>query len=82
MSIFSGKRYRECKINQDGTISCVKYVPQKDGKKVIVASILAMKTPDCKAQIMDEDGNPDDLEDLETYLEKKTGLNCNRASTI
>jgi|GEM_PF-2850859 hypothetical protein len=82
MGIFSGKKYRECKTNQDGTISCLSYKPTKDGKKIVVASILAQKTPDCKAQIIDEDGNPDDLEELETYLEKKTGLNCNRASTI
>ena len=82
MGLFSGKRYRECKINQDGTISCMSYSPKKDGKKVVVAHILAQKTPDCKAQIIEEDGDPDDLAELETYLEKKTGLNCNRASTI
>lgn len=83
MGLFGSKKYRECKLSQDGSsIQCVKYSPTKDGKKPIVASITAKKLPDCTIQILTEDGNPDDLDELETYLHKKTGLNCNRASTI
>lgn len=81
MALF-GKKYRECNSNPDGTISCMMYRPTKDGKKIVVANIQAQKTPDCKAQIMSEDGDPSDLEELETYLQKKTGLNCQRGSTL
>ena len=82
MGILSGKRYRDCKSNPDGTISCIMYKPTKDGKKIVTASILAQKTADCKAQIIEDSGDMGDVEDLQNYLEKKTGLNCNRTSTL
>ena len=80
MGLFK-KRYRDCQSNPDGTLSCIIYAPTKDGKKIVTASILAQKTPDCKMQIMESKGEPSDVDELTTYLEKKTGINCNRNST-
>ena len=82
MGLLGKKRYRDCKSNPDGTVECIMYVPTKDNKKIVTARILAQKTPDCKAQIIEDSGDVGDVEDLQNYLEKKTGLNCSRSSTI
>ena len=80
MGFFNQKKYRQCKQREDGIIECLAYRPDKSGRKIPTAMITAQKTPDCKAFILDEDGDPKDLEELQSYLEKKMRVKCNTPS--
>ena len=72
-----GKKYRVCQPGEDSSIvECQSYRPDKSGNKDIVAVIKVQRTPDCKAHILYEDGDPGDIKDLQKYLNEKMGVKC------
>lgn len=81
MGFLSGKKYRQCKQNDDGSLDCISYRPTKDSKKIVTASIRAIQTQDCKTVISEVDGDPSDIADLEEYLGKKARNKCNKAQS-
>lgn len=80
MSIFSKKKYRKCQKEEDGSISCISYIPDKTGKKITTATIKATLQPNCEVSLMDQDGNPEDIAELEEYLGSKARVKCNKES--
>lgn len=80
--ILGSKRYKKCQQNEEGAIDCVSYRPQKDGKKVVTATIKAQLSPDCRANVTDIDGDSNDIAELEDYLGKHVRTRCNQPGTI
>ena len=82
MSLFKGKRYRKCQMNEDNSLDCIAYSPRSDGKKVVTASIKAQMSSDCNVNIIDQDGDPSDLEELEEHLSKRVRSKCKQPSNL
>ena len=77
MGLFSKDRFRVCQPGEDSSIvECQAYKPSKSGGKDIVAVIRVQRKPDCTADILYEDGSPDDLANLQKYLNDKIGVKC------
>ena len=77
MGLFKGKNYRTCQPGEDSSIvECQSYKPSREGKKDVVAVIKIQKLPDCRANILFEDGSPEDINDLKEYLNKSVGVKC------
>lgn len=75
--LFKKKRYRVCQPGEDKSIvECQAYSPSSGGQKDIVAVIRVQRSPDCKANILYEDGSPEDIADLQKYLNEKMGVKC------
>lgn len=78
MGIFGKKRYIKCQKEEDNSISCLSYQPTKDGKKIPVASIRGTVDPSCSLNLMDQDGDPVEIEKLEEHLSKRAKVKCNK----
>ena len=75
-----GKKYRQCKKEENGEVSCISYKPSKEGKKIVTATIKANLSPDCSVDLLDSDGDTNDVADLEEHLSKHVRVKCNKNS--
>ena len=83
MGIFKGQRYRKCQLGDYGhSVECISYKPDKTGKKIVTSTIKAILTEDCSVAVIDSDGDPSDLEDLEEHLSKRVRTKCKQPSNL
>jgi len=82
MTLFKSTKYRKCVKNEDGSVDCVAYKPTRDGKKVVTANVKAIVTPECNVSVVESDGDPNDIADLEEYLGKNARGKCKKESEL